>query len=118
MRNKRNKKTPVTAFYEKIYAIVKNIPRGKVTTYAALARTAGSPRASRAVGNCMHRNPYAPYVPCHRVVCSDGRLGGFADGSVKKESLLKKEGVRCVEGKIKLESFFWDPQQEGKRNKK
>jgi methylated-DNA-[protein]-cysteine S-methyltransferase len=83
-----------------VYAALKRVPRGRVTTYGDLARAAGKPGAARAVGNALHKNPYAPAVPCHRVVMSDGRLGGFAGGPKKKTALLKNEGVAVENGKI------------------
>ncbi|MBS3119994.1 MGMT family protein [Candidatus Woesearchaeota archaeon] len=86
-------------FNEKVWELAKRIPEGKVTTYRELARALNS-RAYRAVGNAMHRNPYAPVVPCHRVVNSDGTLGGFASGAVKKAELLAEEGVKVKKGKI------------------
>ncbi|MBU0666892.1 MAG: MGMT family protein [Nanoarchaeota archaeon] len=86
-----------TVFEEKIYLTLRKVPRDKVTTYGELARAVGT-RAYRAVGNAMNKNPYAPAVPCHRVVCSDGRIGGFRSGVDKKISLLKKEGVQVKKG--------------------
>lgn len=62
-------------------------------TYAQVAAAIGNPRAVRAVGNALNKNPYAPEVPCHRVIRSDGTIGGFASGSSKKEELLRSEGV-------------------------
>ena len=93
------------SFNEKCYAILKKVPAGKVTTYEALARTVGNPRAARAVGNAMNRNPYAPKVPCHRVVKSDGKIGGFALGVKKKIEMLKREGILIENGKVDLERF-------------
>ncbi|UCE38057.1 MAG: endonuclease V [Thermoplasmata archaeon] len=81
-------------FTEYFYSLVKQIPKGKVSTYGALARALGDIRASRAVGRMLNQNPYAPIVPCHRVVMSDGSLGGFGTGIEKKIKLLKKEGVK------------------------
>ena len=80
------------------------MPKGKVTTYKALAEALET-KAYRAVGNAMNKNPYAPQVPCHRVINADGRLGGFASGLNNKISLLKEEGVVMEQGKINLEKF-------------
>ncbi len=80
-------------FKEKVYAVVARIPRGKTMTYAEVARRTGNPRAYRAVGNIMHRNPDMKRVPCHRVVRSDGDPGGYARGRSKKIALLKREGA-------------------------
>lgn len=87
------------SFNEQCYAALKKVPRGKVTTYAALAAYLGS-RACRAVGNAMHRNPNAPIVPCHRVVRSDGSIGGYAGGPDKKERMLRREGVPVRDGRV------------------
>jgi len=86
-------------FNEKIYALLKKVPKGKVTTYKDLANAAGT-KAYRAVGTAMNKNPYAPHVPCHRVVNNDGRIGGFARGTNEKIKLLKKEGISIKEDKI------------------
>ncbi|MBI4739194.1 MGMT family protein [Candidatus Woesearchaeota archaeon] len=87
------------AFNEKTYELLRQVPAGKVVTYADIARALGT-KAYRAVGNAMNKNPYAPHVPCHRVVNSDGRIGGFALGCEKKTALLEKEGVDVKSGKI------------------
>jgi len=91
-------------FYEKIYAKLRKVPKGKVTTYKALAHAVGS-KAYRAVGTAMNKNPYAPKTPCHRVINSDGRVGKFATGTKKKIEMLKKEGVEIKNGKIDLKKF-------------
>jgi methylated-DNA-[protein]-cysteine S-methyltransferase len=80
-------------FNQKVWALTARIPRGRVTTYGELARALGS-NGFRAVGNAMNKNPYAPGVPCHRVVGSDGKLTGFAGGLPKKRAMLIREGVR------------------------
>ena len=77
-------------FSEKVLQIVLKIPKGNVLTYAQVARRAGSPRAARAVGNILNKN-YNPDIPCHRVIRSDGKIGGYNRGIAKKKSLLKKE---------------------------
>ena len=89
-------------FNQKVWAVCARVPRGKVTTYAAIARRLGT-QAYRAVGNALNKNPYAPKIPCHRVVGSDGRLTGFAGGLPKKEQLLTNEGVRVNRGRADLE---------------
>lgn len=92
-------------FKEKVYKIAKKIPRGKVATYGQLAALAGNVKAARAVGTIMKNNPFAPEVPCHRVVGWDGRLTGFSAGkgvSTKKE-MLEKEGVSFKGNKVDLE---------------
>src|SRR5438105_2256181 len=79
-------------FNEKCYDLLRIVPEGKVTTYKALAHALDT-KAYRAVGNAMNKNPYAPEVPCHRVVGSDGSLTGFAHGLEKKAKMLAAEGV-------------------------
>jgi methylated-DNA-[protein]-cysteine S-methyltransferase len=83
-----------------VYELTRKIPRGKVTTYKAIAEAINMPGASRAVGNALHVNPYAPEVPCHRVVRSDGMVGGFARGNQDKIELLRAENVLVKNGYI------------------
>ncbi|MFH1586358.1 MAG: MGMT family protein [Candidatus Diapherotrites archaeon] len=88
------------SFDELVRGKLRKIPQGKVTTYGEVARVLGNPKAARAVGNACNRNPHAPKVPCHRVVKSNGEVGGFAGGKRKKIELLRKEGVGIIRGKI------------------
>ena len=81
----------ITEFQNKVYGLCKKVPRGKVTTYKAIAEKIGN-KAYRAVGTALNKNPFAQ-VPCHRVVGSNGHLTGFAHGLKKKAELLKREGV-------------------------
>tara|TARA_Y100001958_G_scaffold137458_1_gene110000 strand:- start:15 stop:290 length:276 start_codon:yes stop_codon:yes gene_type:complete len=85
-----------TAFQLKVWAYLKKIPRGTVETYSNVAKGVGKPLAVRAVANAISKNPYAPKIPCHRVIKSDGSLGGYSGkGGVKtKRFLLKKEGIK------------------------
>lgn len=78
-------------FKERISAVVKKIPRGKVLTYKEVARRAGKPYAFRAVGNILSRNK-DPKVPCHRVIRSDGKIGGYNGNLGEKRALLAAEG--------------------------
>ena len=103
MSKKDLKIKEITPFEKKVYAYVKMIPKGKVASYAWVAQKIGRPGSARAVGNALNKNPFAPQVPCHRVVCGDGRLGGFASGVQEKEFLLKKEGVKIEKRKVKKE---------------
>lgn len=84
-----------TEFQKKVWRALCDIKKGEVITYTELARRIGNPRAVRAVANAVGKNPFAPDVPCHRVVRSDGGLGGYsAPGGVKaKRALLVSEGV-------------------------
>jgi methylated-DNA-[protein]-cysteine S-methyltransferase len=92
---------PGMTFNERVWALTARIPAGKVVTYADIATALGT-KGYRAVGNALNRNPYAPSVPCHRVVGSDGRLTGFASGLPKKEELLNSEGVPVKRGRADL----------------
>ncbi len=80
------------SFKEKVLEIVKNIPKGKTMTYSEVAKKSGSPKAYRAVGDILNKN-YNPLIPCHRVIRSDGSVGGYNRGSKKKEELLRKENA-------------------------
>ena len=87
-------------FNESVWKFIKKIPKGKVATYKEIARAIGNVNAFRAVGNACNKNPHSPKVPCHRIVASDGKIGGYAFGEKKKILLLKKEGVAVSNGKI------------------
>lgn len=89
----------IMKFDEKVWQLTKRIPKGKVTTYKLVAKKLET-RAYRAVGNALNRNPYAPGVPCHRVVKSDGTVGGFAKGTKKKVLMLRKEGIRIKNRRV------------------
>jgi len=91
--------TSQMSFNQKVWALTARIPKGQVTTYANIARSLGT-RGYRAVGNALNKNPYAPGVPCHRVVGSDGRLTGYAGGLAKKQKMLEQEGVFIADGKV------------------
>ncbi len=97
----------LTEFQKKVYRCTKLIPRGKVSTYKLIAEAIGSSGSFRAVGSALKKNPYAPKVPCHRVVCSDGTLGGFMGKTSKKSAEIKKkikmlqeEGISVADGEI------------------
>ena len=92
---------PGMTFNQRVWAVTARIPAGTVVTYADVAAALGS-RGYRAVGNALNKNPYAPGVPCHRVVGSNGKLTGFAGGLEKKEQLLASEGVRVARGRADL----------------
>ncbi len=82
-----------TQFQRKVWRKVREIPYGELRSYKWVARSIGRAHASRAVGNAVGRNPVAPIVPCHRVVCSDGSLGGYSSGVAIKKRLLNLEGI-------------------------
>ncbi len=102
---KAGRLVPGMTFSQRVWALTSRVPRGKVTTYGQIARKLKT-RAYRAVGGALHRNPYAPAVPCHRVVGSDGRLTGFAQGVARKQKLLVSEGVSVSKGKVDLSKSF------------
>ena len=83
-----------TKFQLKVWSYLKKIPKGKLKTYAQVAKAIGKPKAVRAVANAIGKNPFPPKIPCHRVIRSDGKLGGYsAKGGIKtKKKLLKNEG--------------------------
>jgi methylated-DNA-[protein]-cysteine S-methyltransferase len=85
-----------TKFQMKVWNYLKTIPKGKVKTYKQVAISINRPKSARAVANACAKNPYAPKIPCHRVIRSDGLLGGYsAKGGIKaKKLLLKREGFR------------------------
>ena len=85
-----------TKFQVKVWTYLMKIPRGSVKTYSQVAKAIGNPHATRAVANAIGKNPYAPKIPCHRVIRSDGSLGGYSGkGGLKtKRFLLKREGIR------------------------
>lgn len=86
-------------FNEQCYALLKQIPKGKVTTYKAIADALNT-KAYQAVGNAMNQNPTPFIVPCHRVVKSNGEVGGFALGEAMKTELLEQEGIQIKDGKV------------------
>lgn len=90
--SKRIERTAATPFEKKVWKALLEIPRGEVRSYQWVAERVGSPRALRAVGQALKKNPFAPQVPCHRVIRKDGTLGGYAHGLTRKKYLLKKEG--------------------------
>jgi O-6-methylguanine DNA methyltransferase len=92
-----------------VYRLTSQIPRGKVSTYGALAKKLMQPKASRAIGMILSVNPHPIIVPCHRVVKSDGSLGGYtAPGGIKRKmELLNREGVEVRSGKVDLSRFLF-----------
>lgn len=84
---------PASEFAKKVYRAVLRIPLGQVRTYKWVATKAGSPRAARAVGQILKRNPYPLFIPCHRVISSKGAIGGYCFGKRKKQALLNLERI-------------------------
>ncbi len=104
MTGKHVSSPPVTAFQARVYAALCRVPAGRVTTYGHLAAAVGCGSA-RAVGQALRRNPYAPQVPCHRVIPATLALGGFAGSTGaaatgRKRRLLEAEGVRFEHGRL------------------
>ena len=98
----------MTGFNERVYEVVKRIPKGRVVTYGFVAKCLSSPRASRQVGWALHKNPYFGVVPCHRVVFADGSLArGFVFGGEDvQRAMLQSEGVEFdKDGKVRREFF-------------
>jgi len=95
----------LSPFDKEILSITVTIPYGSVASYGDVARAAGVPRAFRAVGGAMRRNPLIILVPCHRVIRGDGGLGGYGGGLNVKERLLEIEGVSVYEGRVDLRKF-------------
>ena len=97
-------KRSVTEFEQRVYAAIARIPRGRVSTYRLVAQAIGCGSA-QAVGQALRRNPFAPRVPCHRVIASDLSIGGFAGHTAGREirrklDILAREGVRFEGGRL------------------
>lgn len=101
-------------FFDRVYEIVLQIPKGRVATYGQVATLAGNPRGSRAVGYALHQNPRPGVIPCHRVVNRKGRVAPrFAFGGPEEQRLLlEQEGIRFTpDGVVPLEQFLWRPEE-------
>ena len=84
----------------KVYKKLLQVPKGKVTTYGELAKAVGLKNGQRIIGMIMKKNPYPVIIPCHRVVKSDGKIGGYAYGEKIKSRILANEGIQIKNGKI------------------
>jgi methylated-DNA-[protein]-cysteine S-methyltransferase len=89
-------------FEKAVYVATFRIPNGKVSTYQAIAKMIGKPKACRAVANALHNNPLFPTVPCWRVVKSDGGFGGDKAAAAGRRALVQREGVPIEDGKVVL----------------
>ena len=85
---------------QRVYKKLAQVPPGKVTSYGELAKAVGLKNGQRVIGQIMKKNPYPVIIPCHRVVKSDGKIGGYAYGDKIKTNMLKKEGLAIKDGKI------------------
>jgi len=95
----------MTLFQKEVYDTLKKIPKGKVSTYKDIAKIIQNPKAVRAVGTVLAKNPHLISIPCHRVVKSTGEIGMYASGTAKKIQLLKKEGVKIINNKVDLKKY-------------
>jgi methylated-DNA-protein-cysteine methyltransferase-like protein len=99
-------------FFEKVYAIVQQIPAGRITSYGAIAKCIGSPQSARMVGWAMNASHNRSDVPAHRVVNRKGLLTGkhHFEGTNLMQQLLENEGIVVIENQIQnFEEIFWDP---------
>ena len=96
--------------FDRIYEVVKKIPKGNVASYGQVAALAGNKRWARVVGYALHANPDPNNIPCYRVVTKDGRVSSaFAFGGENRQiQLLKDDGVRFKDGKVIMEEYQWD----------
>ena len=96
--------------FEKIYAVVRGIPKGKVATYGQIALLAGNPHWSQVVGFALHSNPQPEEIPCFRVVNRFGELSSaFAFGGInRQQELLEAEGIEVTDGRVDLNLYLWD----------
>jgi methylated-DNA-[protein]-cysteine S-methyltransferase len=101
------------SFNQQVYNLCKRIPKGKVSTYKEIAAKLNT-KAYQAVGNALNKNPYGAWttkgkqmVPCHRVINTDGKIGGFAKGKAAKITLLKKEGIEVKDNKVDLKKYLF-----------
>ena len=85
---------------QKIYKKLLEVPKGQITTYGELAKAVGLKNGQRIIGKIMNKNPYPVIIPCHRVVMSTGKIGGYAYGEQIKINLLNDEGIQIKNGKI------------------
>ena len=84
----------------RVYKKLLQVPKGKITTYGELSKAVGLKNGQRAIGMIMKKNPFPVIVPCHRVVKSDGKIGGYAYGERVKYRMLANEGIKIKDGKI------------------
>lgn len=103
------KNLSLSEFQKNVYRITSKIPKGSVSTYGTIARILGNSSLARAVGNALHKNPFPSVeVPCHRVIRSNGQVGGFASGTKNKIIMLEREGIAIVDGRVDLKRFSAD----------
>jgi methylated-DNA-[protein]-cysteine S-methyltransferase len=94
-------------FQQKVLSEEHKIPRGAVSTYRRLAAQAGRPKGARAAGNALAKNPFPIIIPCHRVIRTDGSIGGYQGGVEMKRALLEMEGIAFdAKGRAVVKGFF------------
>lgn len=97
----------LTKFQKKVYNIIGKIPRGRVASYQDVARKLGNRNLARVVGMALNRNPFAPKIPCHRIISKDGRLGGYKFGPKNKRKILLAEGIKFNEQNLIARRYFF-----------
>jgi len=108
LRQKVDLTLVASAFQKKVLHGLAEVPRGAVVSYQGLGAAAGAPKGARAVGNAMHNNPVPIYVPCHRVIASDGGIGGYGGGIPRKLNLLRSEGFALAPAAVRLpDNVVW-----------
>lgn len=91
----------LTRFQQKVYNLLRKIPKGKITTYKLLAKAVGKPKNWRQIGRILSQNPHPPKYPCYKVVKSNGEIGGYNNGRNAKKKLLQKDGLIVYNNRIK-----------------
>jgi methylated-DNA-[protein]-cysteine S-methyltransferase len=108
LRQRIDLRLAASAFQKRVLHKLQEIPRGAVVSYQALAALAGAPNGARAVGNALHNNPVPIYIPCHRVIAADGRIGGYGGGGARKLQLLRSEGFELGDADARIpDSVVW-----------
>jgi len=105
----------MTKFEQKVLKFCRKIPQGKVSTYKILAQAVGRPKAARAVGNALNKNKMPIKVPCHRIVKSNGQVGGYVKGQNSKIKLLRNELIKIKNGLIDLNSYLYPAPEKYKK---
>ena len=101
--------SPDSTFCKRVYAVVKQIPKGNVASYGQVALLAGYPGAARAVGNALHRNPDPEHIPCYRVVHATGALSkAFVFGGIQfQKELLERDGIPVLSNGVDMHTYQW-----------
>lgn len=97
----------LTDFQKRVYRVISKIPRGRVASYQDVAKKLGNKDLARAVGQALNHNPFAPKIPCHRIISKDGRLGGYKLGTKRKRSILLAEGIKFNGNNLVSQRYFF-----------